>query len=499
MGLLLRRVATWLCKISAAISSRILQSEMRMKFSRFPSLRANLRGRLRIRLGRSFRLAHLTVLVAALLSASASGQEPLSGATAPSSEPAPTHQHTDEMAAAMRLYPTREATGTGWVPDSTPMYGVMRPVAGWQVMVHGQAVGQFLAESGSEHHRSHQTGGTNWIMGMARREVGKGRVSLRAMASVESWTVPGCGYPNLLATGEVCDGDTIHDRQHPHDLFMEIAASYDRQVTPSVRWQIYGGPAGEPALGPVGFPHRLSAAPNPLAPIAHHWLDPTHISFGVVTTGVSGRTWKAELSAFNGREPDDNRSGLELGPLDSISGRLSWLPRATMALQVSAGRLQEAEAGLGQSPRTDVTRATASLSYVRDRAAAGIWATTLAYGVNAAREPLAAGVLDATTHAVLLETNLIVRDRHTWFGRLELVGKPGHDLHVHEAEGTVFTVGKLQGGYVRLLPAWHGLVAGVGGTASASFVPAALAPRYEGRLAPGAGVFVSLRPARMRL
>jgi hypothetical protein len=38
----------------------------------------------------------------------------------------------------------------------------------------------------------------------------------------EPWALSGCGYPNLLATGEIWDGDSIHNRQHPHDLFMEL-------------------------------------------------------------------------------------------------------------------------------------------------------------------------------------------------------------------------------------------------------------------------------------
>ena len=46
---------------------------------------------------------------------------------------------------------------------------------------------------------------------------------------------------------------------------------------------------GEPALGPPAFPHRVSALPNPLSPIAHHCLDAAHITFGVVTVGVVRR------------------------------------------------------------------------------------------------------------------------------------------------------------------------------------------------------------------
>ena len=118
--------------------------------------------------------------------------------------------------------------------------------------------------------------------------VGAGAVQFRGMFSAEPWTVGVCGYPNLLASGEQCNGAPIHDRQHPHDLFMELSARYDAPLGGPVRWQVYGGPVGEPALGPVAFPHRVSAMPNPLAPIAHHWLDSTHVTFGVVTGALYG-------------------------------------------------------------------------------------------------------------------------------------------------------------------------------------------------------------------
>src|SRR6185503_10003595 len=110
-------------------------------------------------------------------------------------------------------------------------------------------------------------GSINWLMGMAERTAGRGHVAFRGMASLEPWTVRGCGYPDLLASGEVCHGGKIHDRQHPHDLFMEISATYDAPVAGTTRWQLFGGPAAEPALGPVAFPHRVSAIPNPVAPI----------------------------------------------------------------------------------------------------------------------------------------------------------------------------------------------------------------------------------------
>ena len=365
--------------------------------------------------------------------------------------------------------------------------------------MHGAVFGQVLYEPGDKH----RTGGTantqassvNWLMGMARRRAGSGRVGVRAMVSAEPWTVRDCGFINLLANGEMCEGDTIHDRQHPHDVVMELAADYDRPLRGTLRWQLYGGLAGEPALGPPGFPHRLSAAANPVAPIGHHWLDSSHITFGLITAGVYSARWKGEMSLFNGREPDEERDDIDFGPLDSVSGRLTFMPTRRVALQVSAAHLREAEAEFPPQPRSDVGRATASATYHR-MSSNLMWATTLAYGVNAARELIPGGDVNLVTHAVMLESTLSMHERDTWFGRMEIVGKPGHDLHVHEAPATIFTVAKLQGGYVRYFAAMKGLVPGVGATAAASLVPSGLASRYAGRVAPSFGLFVTVRPGR---
>ena len=349
------------------------------------------------------------------------------------------HQHG---AAQMVHFSPRDASGTAWLPDTSPMYGIHRQAAQWELMLHGNGFLQYLYESGEEHRRGQQGGSVNWIMGMARRPAAGGRVGLRTMLSLEPWTIPGCGYPDLLATGEVCDGEGIHDRQHPHDLFMELAGEYEHPLTSSLRWQVYGGLAGEPALGPPGFPHRLSAMPNLMAPIGHHWLDATHITFGVLTGGIYNRRWKGEASVFNGREPDEQRADLDLAPLDSYSGRVWYLPSERWAIQVSAGRLEEAEAAHGAGPRQDVARITTSATYHAALGAAGLWATTLAWGMN--RET------GEASHAFTAETVVTADQRHTWFGRLEVAGKSADLLHVHEASD-IFTVGKLPGG-IRAVP-----------------------------------------------
>jgi hypothetical protein len=381
----------------------------------------------------------------------------------------------------------REGSGTSWLPDASPMYAFHATRGAWQLMAHENLFVQYLHESGTR--GADQGGSINWFMGMAQRSVGRGRLRLNGMISLEPFTIAGCGYPDLLASGEQCGGEVIHDRQHPHDLFMELSARYDAPLGRGLRWEIYGGPAAEPALGPVAFPHRLSAMPNPIAPLSHHWLDATHVLFGVVTGGVYGARWKAEGSVFNGREPDEDRTNFDFGALDSVSGRLTFLPARAVSLQVSAGRLAEAEAGEPGEPGTTVTRTTASATVHTGVADGSIWATTMAWGRNAEE--------GHATNAFLVETNLTKRDRDTWFGRFEVANKTSHDLAL-APDDEVFTVAKLQGGYTRYFQPRAGFVPGIGGALSFGIVPQSLATAYGRRVNTGVALFVTLRPRALR-
>jgi hypothetical protein len=226
--------------------------------------------------------------------------------------------------------------------------------------------------------------------------------------------------------------------------------------------------------------------PSPLAPISHHWLDSTHITYGVVTGGVYGKRWKAETSVFNGREPDEDRTNFDFAAMDSFSGRVWFLPTNRWALQVSAGHLKEAEAGHDGGPRIDVNRVTASATYHRIFRQGSIWATTVGWGRN--QEPGS----DAT-NALLAETNLTVDERDTWFGRFESSGKSGHDLAIESPD--IFAVAKLQGGYTRYFDGWRGLKPGIGTGLSAGFVPDSLKSLYGSRVNVGVAVFVTIRPA----
>lgn len=387
---------------------------------------------------------------------------------------------------------SREGSGTSWLPDASPMYAVHRQAGSWELMLHGNAFLQYIDE-GSERGSS-QLGSVNWVMGMARREFAGGELGARAMLSLEPLTVGKCGFPVLLQSGEECNGAPIHDRQHPHDLFMELAVDYQRAIAPGLGIQLYGGPVAEPALGPTAFPHRPSALPSPSAPISHHWLDATHIAFGSATAGVFGRQWKAEASLFNGREPDDNRYDFDFAPLDSYSGRVSFLPNDRWALQVSGGHLSEAEPGEhAGDAAVDVNRYTASAVYDRPLGQRGNWATTLAVGRNVHE--------GEGTDAALLETSYDAHGTNLFFGRAEWAQKTGHDLAL-ETEALnerVFGVGQLMAGYVRQFRPVRGWRPGVGGRVSVNLIPDGLKSFYGRSNPPGIAVFVSLRPAPMEM
>lgn len=215
----------------------------------------------------------------------------------------------------------RNASGTAWQPDSTPMRAVHFMADDWTLMIHGLLFAGYDFQStrrGDDDWIS-----TNWVMLMASHPLGGGDLGLRTMLSLEPATVGREGYPLLLQTGESVGGRPLVDAQHPNDLFMEVAADYRHPISDDLGLELYAAPAGEPALGPAAYPHRLSAMADPFAPLGHHWQDSTHIAFGVLTAGFFTKFAKLEGSWFNGREPDANRWDFDLRRPDSYSGRVS--------------------------------------------------------------------------------------------------------------------------------------------------------------------------------
>ena len=392
--------------------------------------------------------------------------------SAPADEKADAHAgHGEHPAESMRAwygpYPaSRESSGTSWQPDASPHQGIHAKYGEWDTMIHGFA--NFIYDDQGGPRGDTKTFMTSMLMVMGNRAVGEaGTLGLRAMVSADPAFGKG-GYPLILQTGETADGQTpLIDRQHPHDLFMELAATYSHRLSERSSVFAYVGLPGEPALGPPAFMHRFSGEDNPEAPISHHWLDSTHITYGVVTLGYVLGNVKLEGSAFRGREPDQNRYDIETGKLDSASMRLSYNPTRNWAFQVSRGHIVSPEQ---LHPDDDVDRTTASAIFQHDFGGAR-WQTTAAWGRN---KPSHGDATDAW----LLESSISLSKTHTFFARAERAAKNELFLPADPRDHETFTVGKLTGGYIYDFPTDGHFKVGVGGLASKYSLPSELDPVY---------------------
>jgi hypothetical protein len=355
-------------------------------------------------------------------------------------------------------------------------------------MVHGFVFGQFDTQQGSR--GGNQLGSLNWGMLMVSHALAGGNLQFRTMLSLDAVGVTARGYPLLLQTGESYDGQPLHDRQHPHDLWMELGMLYERPLAHDFGVLLYVAPSGEPALGPVAFMHRPSAMDNPVVPLAHHWQDATHISFGVLTSGIFTHRWRLEGSVFNGREPDQNRWDFDPLRLDSYSGRLTVNPTDHWSLTLGYGSVTTPEA-----PRSDesVRRLVASVLYGRRLGSEGQWATTVVYGVNmwTGSSP--------TTHSTLLENDLILDWKNTLFGRGEYLQKSAQDLALQGfASDQLFRVLSLGAGYIREMVRAPGATLGLGTVVTINVLSSELEPFYGSRTPLGAMLFLRLRPSWSR-
>src|SRR5881628_2598624 len=394
----------------------------------------------------------------------------------------PMHMHEGPLG----IPEARMGSGTAWLPDASPMHAAHVVLGDWTLMLHGVGFLQYDRQGGSR--GSNQMGLVNWEMAAATRPLGGGQLQLRGMLSAEPWTIGSRGYPLLVQSGESYGGTPLHDRQHPHDLFMELAALYERPVGRDLGLSVYLAPVGEPAVGPVAFPHRPSAADDPLAPISHHWQDGTHITFGVVTAGVFTRAVKLEGSWFNGREPDEHRTRFDYAGrrLDSYSARLTVNPDPRWSVSAWYGYLKSPEV---LHPDESLHRYGVAALTTQALGQRGQWATALIWGAN---DQIGSG---QPSHSVVLEYTLDLDGTNAVFGRAEYVRKSAQELVIPSAPSAEeYDVGALALGYRRMVGTVAGLAVGLGARASVNLVPSSLEPTYGSRAVAGLAVYLQLRP-----
>jgi hypothetical protein len=374
------------------------------------------------------------------------------------------------------MYLMNMSTGTSVNPDSWSMPMLMLSSRAWTIMFMGQA---FLVDT----QQSGPRGGDklyspNSVMFSASHSLGGGSLLLQSMLSLEPLTVTDRRYPLLFQTGETAYGRTLVDAQHPHNFLMGLGIHYGHPLGGGAMLHLYYAPVGDPALGPVAFPHRASAAELPQATLGHHWQDSTHIAGNVATVAIK-RAWiRFEASGFYGTEPGENRWRIPWGPMNSFSGRLSISPASNWMFQVSAGRLTHPEQ---QSPG-DVTRTTASLHYSRSAGAGNAWSTSLIWGRN--HDTFTGHNLNS----YLLESVYPFFSRNFLTGRIEYVDKdelfadrPASEAQLDRTAGSTFRIGAFTGGYTRDIGTFKMIETGLGANVSLYTLPAAISSYYGNR------------------
>jgi hypothetical protein len=296
----------------------------------------------------------------------------------------------------------------------------------------------------------------NWFMLDGQRTLGAGRLSIDGMISLEPFTLQAIGSPQVFQTGETFNGRPLIDYQHPHNLVMQLGATY-RIEHHEVAYLFGAALVGAPALGPTPFMHRESARDNPQAPLVHHYTDSTHTTPGVVTAGIERSAVTLEASTFRGEEPDEHRLKFGRPKLDSWSGRATWRHGPWLA-QFSGGYLHRPE----PFELANMARLTASIEFNGTLGSRPL-AASLVWGEN--RE--IHGVLDG----YLLEWDLRTTARGAFYGRAESVAKDLLDLGGPDPPGfyefhRISHVAALTLGYVHDLSQGRWGRVGIGGDAT---------------------------------
>lgn len=423
--------------------------------------------------------------------------------------------HTREMAPAKTLIDAElqhATSGTSIEPASTPTPMLMSHHGAWMLMLHGNAFITGTQQSGPR--GADKVFSTNWIMPMAQRQLGPngkyGQLTLRTMFSLEPATVTSRQYPLLFQQGETAFGKPIIDGQHPHNFFMEVGALYDIKLSERTLLSFYAAPVGDPAIGPIAYPHRISASENPLAALGHHQEDSTHIAFNVLTGGFTWRWLRFEQSGFHGGEPGEQRWQFQPSSnghaIDSYSSRITFSPSANWTSQYSIAHIVSPE---GLYPGEDQQRQTASIMYNRpigvhhdttsmpgmDMAtpATGNWSTTLIWGRT---KSLHEG---SKQNSYLLESLLQFRKRNSVWTRIENAGrsselflKPGSPLPPDFEESPIGHVASYSFGYDRDYKLGPHLLAAPGAQFTTYTTPSALKSVY-GEHPYGVAFFVRFR------
>ena len=321
-------------------------------------------------------------------------------------------QTSDEIT-FQRTFLLRNIAGTASNPGSTPHHAHLLERGDWSWFYSGAAFLSHSWEVGPEEQRN-ELFSTNWVAGGAQRRLGqRGLLLLRGRASLEPFTVPEDGYPQMLQFLSDESGGPLLDRMRAHDLVGEAAVHVAYRVARSSFLHVYAAPVGTPALGFLPYAQRLSAEEFAEAPYSYDVQESFYDSANVVTAGFAMPWLSVEASVFHDAMTTGRHTSIPTGDIDSRSARLTVTPTRSLAFQLSRGELGDENREVN----------SASISWANDRASVtGIYTNR----VSRRGEELSAGTF---------ETAFRVR-RGTFMFRAESVDRPSGFLGNAEVERT---------------------------------------------------------------
>jgi hypothetical protein len=273
-------------------------------------------------------------------------------------------QTSDEIT-FQRTFLLRNVSGTAFNPGPTPHHPLLFTSGDWTSFFEGAASATYVNESGPTIPHQRTTFSTNWLAAGAQRSIGRrGLVLFRVRGSLEPFTVPKEGYPQLLQSISADAGGPLLDRMRAQSVIGEAAMDAALRLTTTSFVHIYAGAVGDPALGGVPYAQRITSEEFVEAPFAYDVQETAHEATRVVTAGIGGTIATLEGSVFHHSVTRGRHSSIEDGGIDSWSGRLVLTPTRNVSIQVSQG-------SLGDSKRR-VTNASAT--FATDRVAStAIW------------------------------------------------------------------------------------------------------------------------------
>ena len=184
---------------------------------------------------------------------------------------------------------------------------------------------------------------TNWLSAGAEEHYGDFTVIVGGRVSLEPFTIPREGYPQLLQYAP-----PLIDHMRAHDLIQEAAVGLQWRIA-----RLYLAPVGEPPLGPEPFAQRATSVDFAEAPFAYDVQESFHVGTRVIGAGVATNAVAFDGAVFHHSRSTGRHTSIDDGDIDSWSARLTFAPHARISAQLSSGRLGD--------ENTDVT--SASMTY----------------------------------------------------------------------------------------------------------------------------------------